>query len=245
MIPSVVIDVGNSRIKWGRCVNDRVVDLASLPADNAETWEQQATAWQIPAHSTWALAAVHPQNLSRVDNWLVQRGETVRVLRNWLDLGLRVSLANPERVGMDRLLNAVAARTYGPRPSIIIDAGTAITVDYLDELGCFRGGAILPGLRLMAGALHEHTAQLPLVGPPSEAPPLPGRSTIAAIEAGVYWSAAGGIRTIVAEMARVTSVAPRVFATGGDVPVLLTSFDCQVIHWPEMTLEGIRIAASR
>src|SRR5205085_8321855 len=102
---------------------------------------------------TWAVAAVHPDRLSQIEAWLKQRGDRVRVLRTWKDLNLSVRVDHPERVGMDRLLNAVAAKAHGPGPAILIDAGTAITLDYLDEAGTFQRGAILPGLRLMAQAL--------------------------------------------------------------------------------------------
>jgi type III pantothenate kinase len=243
MTPSIVIDIGNTRIKWGRCADNRVIATASLPADDGSAWDKQAAAWNLSTPSAWAIAAVHPERLSHVEAWLAQRGDTVRVLRNWLDLRLRVLLDNPERVGMDRLLNTVAANTRGPGSAIIIDAGTAITVDYVDESGCFCGGAILPGLRLMASALHQHTAQLPSIAPPSSTVPLPGRSTVAAIEAGIYWSAVGGVCAVVSQLKRAAKTEPRVFATGGDASSLLSALDVPVVHWPEMTLQGICAAA--
>src|SRR5205823_11315500 len=94
-------------------------------------------------------------------------------------LPLSVALAEPAKVGIDRLLNAVAANTLRPRdmPVVIADIGSAVTVDWLDENGVFKGGAIFPGLRLMAKALNDYTALLPLVEIWRNLPPLPGTST--------------------------------------------------------------------
>src|SRR6185312_8188631 len=105
-------------------------------------------------------------------------------------LPLRVLVQQLDHVGIDRLLDAVAANSRRPAgvPAIIIDAGSAVTVDLVDEAGAFTGGAILPGLRLMAKALHDYTALLPLVDPPTQAPPLPGTATIPAIESGIFWA---------------------------------------------------------
>src|SRR5205807_1116 len=113
-------------------------------------------------------------------------------------LPLLVGVGYPERVGIDRLLNAVAAKDRIKRsvPLLLIDAGTAITVDRVNADGVFEGGAILPGLRLMAQALHDHTALLPRVVI-ADVPTVPGRDTESAIQAGVYWAAAGGIKALV------------------------------------------------
>jgi type III pantothenate kinase len=244
MTPRVVIDIGNSRIKWGLCSDDRIVQSVSLPPDDSTFWEKQVEGWQVLKGSPWAIATVHPDRLSRIVKWLQHRGDTIHVLRDWRDLGLEVLVDNPERVGIDRLLNAVAARSKGTGPAIMIDAGTAITVDYLDEKGRFCGGSILPGMRLMGQALHSHTAQLPLVEGPKSLPPVPGRSTVAAIEAGIYWGAVGAVRVIVEQLESQSANPPRVFLTGGDAATLACGLGEDFVHWPEMTLEGIRIAAA-
>ena len=118
---------------------------------------------------------------------------------------------------------------------------------YLEDLGApdgtFVGGAILPGLRLMAQALHDHTALLPLISTPRAAPPAPGTSTPAAMELGVYWSVAGGVLAVLDAYRRHFDAEPAVFLTGGDGPALVGALGPTATHWPEMTLEGIRLAA--
>jgi type III pantothenate kinase len=160
------------------------------------------------------------------------------------DIPLRVLLPRPDHVGVDRLVDAVAAnsrRTAG-HAAAIIDAGSAITVDRLDETGAFLGGAILPGLRLMAEALHAHTALLPLVEPPRRIPPLPGKDTRAAVEAGLFWGVYGGIERILREYYLHCGPTLEVFLTGGDALLLKPAFP-EAEFWPSMTLEGIRLSA--
>jgi len=95
----------------------------------------------------------------------------------------------------------------------------------------------------MTQALHEHTALLPLVQVKHPTPALPATSTAAAIEAGVFWAAAGGIQALVSRLvARSTSTA-KLFVTGGDGPLLAGALKHNIDLWPTMTLEGIRIAA--
>ncbi len=125
----------------------------------------------------------------------------------------------------------------------MVDAGSAVTVDWLDEEGTFRGGAILPGLRLMIQALHDYTALLPLIAAPRSVPRVPGSGTAEAMEAGVFWAVAGGVRALVEQMSPATAALPEVFLTGGDGALLQPVLGNRVRAWPEMTLEGIRLAA--
>jgi type III pantothenate kinase len=252
MKPDVVADIGNSRIKWGLCAGDRVERMARLPPYDLEAWQKQAEAWNLAGERKWVLASVQPQTLLRHAEWVRGRGDTVRVLTSWTDVPVRVRLEHPERVGLDRLLNAVAAKDRAMRPLsiLIVDAGSAVTVDWVDVTGAFVGGVIFPGCRLMAKALHEYTAALPLVEIDSVNPPLPGNSTAGAIQGGIFWAVAGGIKAVLRQMAarshsmsRHVNNDPVVFLTGGDAELLAPVMDSWVIVWPEMTLEGIRIAA--
>jgi type III pantothenate kinase len=243
MKPICVADVGNSRIKWGRCTADVIAETIALPPDDSEAWQQQFDAWNLPAASCWAISGAQPQKRDQLMAWLQQRGAVVRVLDSYQQLPLRIQLATPEQVGIDRLLNAVAANSRRPTgsPAVIVDAGTAITVNFIDETGAFCGGAIAPGLRLMTQALHDYTALLPLVDVPRDPPHLPGTSTHSAIEAGVFWFAAGGIERLIAQSP--FGIAPLVFLAGGDALLLERALGIKVAIWPEMTLEGIRLAA--
>ncbi len=252
MKPDVLADIGNSRIKWGLCAGDHVERMASLPSDNPKAWDAQADDWNIRRGRQWALATVQPATLARHLDWLTNYGQTVRVIDSWQELNVQVAIPQPERIGLDRLLNVVAARDRVTRaaPILIVDAGSAVTVDWVDPDGSFLGGVIFPGCRLMAKALHDYTAALPLVDIDRVNPPLPGNSTAGAIQAGVFWAVAGGIKATLRQMTarvherhRQVRYDPVVFLTGGDSELLAPSMDPEVNVWPEMTLEGIRIAA--
>jgi type III pantothenate kinase len=251
MKPTVVVDIGNSRIKWGLCANEGVVEMVSLDPDNSASWEEQIKRWNLTLKAQWAVAGVHPQRGDRFIEWVKQRGDQLTLVQDTKRLPIEVELQERDRIGIDRLLNAVAAKSRVQREVsiFIVDAGSAVTVDWVDEQGAFRGGAIFPGVRLMAKALHDHTAALPLVKTPPDSPygnpPMPGTSTHPAIEAGIFWAVAGGINALVRQL-RGKARASRhhvILLTGGDAEYLASVMDLGVQLWPEMTLEGIRISA--
>jgi type III pantothenate kinase len=243
MRPEVVVDVGNTRVKWGRCSAGAVGEACSLPPDDPAAWREQAARWRLSASALWAVTGVHPARRDRLADWVREQGGRAVVIDDPGQLPLRVLLPRPDHVGVDRLLDAVAANGRRPagRPAVVVDAGSAITVDLLDGEGAFRGGAILPGLRLMAEALHQHTALLPLVDVPRQPPAAPGTATPAAVEAGIYWAAAGGAAALVQAYRTLAAAEPVVYLTGGDGPALAPALGVET--WPEMTLEGIRLAA--
>jgi type III pantothenate kinase len=188
---------------------------------------------------------VQPENCARLAEWVAGRGDRVTLLQRADQLLLRVLLEKPDHVGIDRLLDAVAAnqRRRPGHSAVLIDAGSAVTVDWVDAEGAFRGGAILPGLRLMTHALHDHTALLPLIPVPTYLPEMPGTSTREAMAVGIVWTVVGGIREIIEQLRPQTGDWPDVFLTGGDAALLRAGLPEDVIHWPLMTLEGIRFAA--
>lgn len=252
MSVDVVADVGNSRIKWGRCHADRVAEAVSLPPDDSDSWQRQRQSWYNDRPLRWVICGVHPGRRDSLAAWARQQGDAVLLLEHARQLPLVVRLEHPDRAGIDRLLDAVAANQHrrSGTPAVLIDAGSAVTVDYLDRDGAFCGGAILPGLRLMAQALHQYTALLPVVEVRPPVPAMPGVSTRAAMEAGIFAAVVGGIRTLVRELAAREVVPPQLFLCGGDGPLLepalnaAASADVTRYHlWPEMTLEGIRLSA--
>lgn len=258
MTPDIVVDVGNSLIKWGRCAGGAVVEKANLSHDDPDAWEQRLRIWRETGPRRWAVAGVHPAARDHLVTWLRQRGEDVEVIDRARQLPLTVRLEKPDAVGIDRLLSAVAAnkRRAPGVPAIVVGAGTAVTVDWLAADGGFCGGAILPGFHLMAHALHQHTALLPLIALERGKPPLPGTSTIAAMQAGVYWAVAGGTRAVIQELLQTgtsdLSTPVPLFLTGGDAPLLQPALNewmrgeqpsGEVVADPLLTLEGIRLTA--
>jgi type III pantothenate kinase len=252
----VAVDIGNTRIKWGlrEKTSSRIARVVSLPED-PEAWRAQRAAWQaeglLPTRPApaWVLASVQPHRGARLCQWLQEQGDRVEQLCWARQLPLVVALDKPDWAGIDRLLNGVAAAAALPagQGAILVDAGSAVTVDWLDEKHAFCGGAIFPGLRLMAQALHQYTALLPLVEIPLPVPPLPGAATTPAMQAGIFWAVVGGIDRAAGRLRRQAAVPPKLFFTGGDAPFLAEALarqaealaSLEATLWPEQTLEGI------
>src|ERR1700727_1780564 len=136
-----------------------------------------------------------------------------------LDIGIKILLDRPEEIGADRIVNAVGGVAAFKPPLLIVDFGTATTFDVVDGDGNYRGGAIAPGVNLSLEALHHAAAKLPkgdIVRPPL----VIGKTTISAMQAGIFWGYVGLIEGLVgrmrAEMIGASIGAPRaVIATGG------------------------------
>jgi type III pantothenate kinase len=244
MKPDIVVDVGNSRVKWGRCADGVVVESVSLPHNEA-AWQEQVERWRLGGALRWVVASVRPRTADQIIAWARRRGNSVVPLETARQLPLQVLVDKPDWVGIDRLLNAVAAnaRRRPGVPAVVVDAGSAVTVDFVDGNGAFRGGSIFPGLRLMCQALHDHTALLPLIQVTQPLPPVPATSTPTAMEAGVYWAVTGGIDALVRRLQAAAGVVPDVFLAGGDAALLEPGLQTRALVWPLITLEGIRMAA--
>jgi type III pantothenate kinase len=236
----IVVDVGNTRVKWGLCSSEQVWSVASLSPDDADAWLAQCREWKLEPTQHWIVAGVHPARRDALIAWLKERGGSVDVLNTLEQLPIKVDVEVPAKVGIDRLLNAVAAnrRRQEHVAAILVDVGSAVTVDYVDGTGAFRGGAIFPGFALMAKALHQYTALLPIAHL-DEAVKLPGTSTTHAIQAGVLHAVIGGVERLIAEYQHRIPAAFEIFLTGGDCKMLASKLHRPVHLWPEMTLEGI------
>src|SRR5438093_13762941 len=99
MKPNIVIDVGNSRIKWGFCAKDRVVFRASLSPDDPASWEEQSKRWDLGEKSQWAMASVHAERGERISEWIRNRGDRVSVIQDRESLPIKMILVEkPHRV---------------------------------------------------------------------------------------------------------------------------------------------------
>jgi type III pantothenate kinase len=246
----LAVDIGNYQIKLG------------LFAAACEGFPQPVQTWKVltgeaafnqlaavlpPESLTWRAATVHRQAERQLAAWVQLRrpDDRYRLLKND-DLPLVIHVEQPERVGTDRLLAAVAVnRLRAPnRPAIVVDAGTAITVDVVSAAGEFEGGVILPGFRLAAKALSDGTDLLPEVDydPAAGPPPVVGKSTMAAIRSGLFWGQVGAVCELVRRMSDQLGAVPQVFVAGGDAE-RLAAFLPQTQIVPELVLAGIALCA--
>lgn len=156
-----------------------------------------------------------------------------------VELGIQVLVPNPAEVGEDRLVNAVAAHARYPGIKIIVDFGTATTFDVVDEEGSYVGGVIAPGINLSLEALHMAAARLPRIGVRRPSSVI-GRSTVPAMQSGVYWGYTGLIEGLVARIREEYGHGPAtVIATGG-LAVLFDEATEVIDHvdW-DLTIRGL------
>jgi type III pantothenate kinase len=240
----IVADLGNSRVKWGRVdLDGRLASTVALPTHDPSTWAFAWDAWGLgEVETSWSIASVNPPLADRVARFLEGQGVwQIRWHRSASDVPVRHDLEHPEKTGADRALAVVGALALrqGRGPGVVVSCGTAVTVERISTEGVWQGGAIVPGLGPMGKALHLMTAQLPEVAP-SHAPEPFGRSTIPAIEAGVFWGVVGAIRELVHRQADGFPSRPWLLWTGGDAPTFapwITWPDTEIV--PHLVLEGL------
>jgi type III pantothenate kinase len=275
----VAVDIGNSRVQCGffdsvsGCVAEaqsRLLPIAAsgLPQpasslkltlsaqnrfaeDKVRCWYEEVGLGEFD----WFVASVNrpaEDYFQQVITELGHQSSRHRIRRvSHRDIMIPLKVPFPERVGIDRLLAATAANQLrtADRPIVVVDHGSAMTVDLVDATGAFVGGAILPGIAMGAHALAEGTDALPLVSPAktSEVPLPIGNETEAAIQSGLYWAAVGAIRSIVEQIALSQTKSPMVCLTGGvHVPLaenLTRMTGLEVRYVPQMVLAGIALVA--
>jgi type III pantothenate kinase len=169
-------------------------------------------------YAVWLLTLLEHVDLHRADITTGVIGTVVpaalyhlrRLVRDWFNVepliarasinwGFDIKVDNPEEVGADRLLNALAGhRKYGG-PLVVIDFGTATTFDVVDVQGAYLGGVIAPGINLSIEALHTAAARLPRIGI-GRPQAVIGTNTIAAMQSGIYWGYVAMIEGMVARI---------------------------------------------
>jgi type III pantothenate kinase len=255
LYPLVAVDVGNNRLKFGlfdQGDEEAFPEPAAVyQSDGSSSSLEALAAWldgRLPAGGRWWIASVNRPSTTRLLQWLQQARPADQItLLAAGDLPLAVALKRPDMVGIDRLLDAVAANRLrrAAAAAVLVDVGTAITVDLVAADGSFQGGAILPGIAMSARALHTFTDLLPLVDVRelSSPPPPLGTSTEAALRSGLFWGTVGAIRQLLEILAGRWAGPSDVFLTGGAGPVVASLLGDTARHVPHLTLAGIALTA--
>ena len=229
----VAVDIGNRRTKFGRYLRSAIAPSGDLPHprqvivdDTPQMQQLELGLREIPldAGTEWLISSVNAKQLSNLTQWLRDNrpNDPVRVLSQ-CDIRIPLEVDEPEKVGLDRLCNALGATrlTRQSEPVLIVDIGSATTLDVVSGDGRFFGGAIMPGFNAMAEALQKTSHCLPMIEADDlRFPTYPGRNTTAAIEAGLFWGMVGAIRQFLA-FAQEGHEQALLLLTGGDAfPVL-------------------------
>ena len=162
------------------------------------------------------------------------------VVGEGLDPGLRVRVDRPGEVGADRLVNAVAAHALHDGWLVVVDFGTATTLDVVDADGDYRGGVIAPGVNLSLEALDRAAAKLPRV---SVRKPrrVVGGATVPAMQSGVYWGYVGMLEGLISRIRDEVGEPMTVVATGGLAPLFRDATPAIDVVAPDLTLRGLML----
>lgn len=230
------VDSGNTRTKWAVYSDERLLSHGFWHGD-------QPDFSSVPKNVLhWKLAGVHPHNLEASRMALELIGKKCELILSPASVGPLLDLENPEKVGIDRVASAWAAwlRMGSVRDCIVVDMGTATTINWIDRQGVFRGGAILPGVNTMLKSLSEGTKLLPRVDSKDFNSNIawPARNTSNAIMLGVMAAQIGAARQL---LDRVKAMVPdaAIFLTGGDSRFLKEEIEGEFIRVETLVLEGI------
>lgn len=258
----IAVDVGNSRTKIALFDCSRelaagclpgVLNSAAIPFSAEIPWGE-IHGWISPVENQNITGVVAGANPAGIDNvirsWPSDSWPQPRIVSDPGLLPIEVALAEPQKVGIDRLLGAVAANVVRPpdAAAIIVDSGTATTVDFISANGVFQGGAILPGLELAARSLNQYTALLPLISVEEltgRTPDSLGRNTRDALRSGLFYGQLAAVRELIARFAATSGRPERsasVLLTGGGACVLAPHLP-EARHEPHLALQGLALAA--
>jgi len=162
-----------------------------------------------------------------------------------MDVGMPILYSNPNEVGADRIVNAVAGYEKYRCALVIIDFGTATTFDCISKDGAYLGGSISPGIGIAAEALFQKASKLPRVEIFSRPATAIGKDTIGSMQAGIIFGYAGLVDGLVRRILPEMDAGAMVLATGGLAPLMAGV--CETIGQvePSLTLEGLRIIHER
>ncbi len=250
----LVLDIGNTNItagiygEGGLMHHWRLPTMRELTADSLAVQLQGLLALQgltLGDLTGTAVSCVVPPLVPAV----------VAMARNYLstdplfvgpatDTGIAIRYTRPHEVGADRIVNAACAFARWGGPTIVVDFGTATTVDAISAAGEYLGGAIAPGIAISVAALFREAAMLPRIELTRPARAI-GQDTVSSMQSGIVFGFAAQADGLVRRISAELGGRPKVIATGGLAPLIAP--ECATIDAvePFLTLEGLRLIYER
>lgn len=247
--PIIVIDIGNTTTDVATWHQGEIKTPVGVPTNDLGRFSDVLAAHvdAIPKRRVPAVAigSVVPQALEEIRTLVGKILDLdALVVGEAIALPIDVDVTDVKAVGVDRVCAAAAAFDKLERACTIVDFGSAITVDLVDDEGTMVGGVILPGIRMQLRALHHYTAVLPEVE--VEIPEKPfGRSTAEAMQNGVCRGVVGAVRGLVEGYATHLGHWPHVIATGGDLALIGSHCDFLDTQVQYLVLRGIGVAFTK
>jgi type III pantothenate kinase len=247
----LLIDIGNTRVKWARLVNGR---MGKQRAAANGGWKPQQYARRVIGRG-WAgesrivVSSVAGKQVNdRLRAAARAAGAPVPefVVSERSAAGITTEYLDPWRLGVDRFVGAIGARHLASgHPVCVVNVGTAMTIDLVDADGRHRGGAIVPGPGLMVASLltNTHGIRRRATGGPSGVNSLFARTTRTAIGQGALYAAAGVIDRAIEEARALLGTTPLVLLTGGGSAVIRPLIRNTCVSLPDLVLHGLAVWA--
>jgi type III pantothenate kinase len=256
----LAIDVGNTNIVLGVFDGAKLIQSWRLQTVRERTSDELALLVDgLFAHSRIErvkirgviLGSVVPP-LTGTIRQMVERyvGVAAVIVEPGVNTGMPILYKNPSEVGADRIVNAVAAyEKFGKaagarRPMIVVDFGTATTLDAVSAKGEYLGGAICPGVQISADALFQRAARLPRIDVRKPATVV-GQTTVGAMESGLFYGYVGMVEGLVRRMSEELGGNALCVATGGLADVIAPETPLIEYVDADLTLDGLRIVWER
>ncbi|MCK5578479.1 MAG: type III pantothenate kinase [Planctomycetes bacterium] len=249
----LAIDIGNTNIHFGifttakKLIAEEKIDHKRLK-QFLKQWQKNIKPLHLSQSEivssvrTILLASTRPETDPILNQW-ANRVFKTKPLRFHHDFKAPcpILVNEPKKVGVDRILNALAAYEKTQRATVVIDFGTAITFDVVSDRGEFLGGAIAPGLDLMTRSLHQNCSLLPLIKPKPVSQVI-GKNTAAAMQAGLYFGTIGLVNQILDRITQEFKKTPAIIATGSNAFLFKSALPKIKKIIPTLTLEGLILA---
>jgi len=250
----LAIDVGNTQTVVGMFNDHELVDHWRIATDAERTSDELALMIQqfLGFHgfsfddsiTGVAISSVVPRVTAELRQMTTRYFSLpALVVEPGVRTGMPILYDNPKEVGADRIANAVGAYDLYGGPSIVVDFGTATTVEAIGERGEYLGGAIFPGVEVSLGALFERAAGLRRVEL-SQPEHVIGKSTMESIQSGAIYGFAAQVDGLAERFMAELGECP-VIATGGLATVILPHTRTVQHYEPWLTLYGLRIIFER
>jgi type III pantothenate kinase len=247
----LVIDVGNTRLKWAWLTSTGLSDQQAVVHRDAKPDIWTAALFESGQKPSRVLVSnvagpVMAKTLTRLAKKLLRVDvEFVTASREFL--GLKNGYLNPTLLGADRWLALIGAWTLARSAICVVDAGTAVKVDSVDADGQHLGGLIAPGIHMMREALMNKTSDIAKAAG-SSTPSLAGvlaNNTVAAVSRGAVFALAGMADRAAEVIEQSTGRAPKLFITGGDASMITGTMRTRGEIVPDLVLQGLAVIAAQ
>ncbi|MCD6384532.1 type III pantothenate kinase [Candidatus Sumerlaeota bacterium] len=246
----LAVDIGNTKTALGVFKDDKLIARWRVSTDTKRTEDEYSVILDglFRLHKSLKCEDISGAIIASVVPHLVEiliksiqficPGILVKTVNSTLNLGINNLYKNPSEVGADRLANAVGGRHLFGIPIIIVDFGTATTLDVIDREGNYIGGVILPGVEMSADALFIRTAKLPRI-PISLPKRVVGTTTVKSIQSGICFGVIGSVDSLVEQIWTELGYQTKVVATGGYAQMLSSVSKTINEVEPYLTLYGL------